>query len=155
MIKNFFVTVEKNLPGVNKQLVHKIVNILMEELNFTIQSMELNLISTQTIQVINKKYLKHNYPTDILTFNYSGSENNLEGEIFISVEEAKRNAKKFKCSFEQEIVRLIVHGFLHLIGYNDDKPSRRKKMEIIEDHFVAFFHLLINGKELIYDSRIC
>jgi rRNA maturation RNase YbeY len=90
---------------------------------------------------INKKYLKHNYYTDIITFDLGGK-NRIIADIYISTDRARANAKKFKASFNSEIVRLLIHGALHLSGFNDKTSSeyqRMKELEVIylKEYFVS------------------
>ena len=133
MIKNLRVYCSDNKYKVNKIHIHKLLNKLRKELNFCISSLPINFISSDEITTINQKYLKHNYSTDIITFNYSGNRNNLDGEIFISYEDAKINSIKYKNSVAEEITRLVIHGILHLIGYNDMKATDLKKMKKLEN----------------------
>jgi len=85
---------------------------------------------------INKKYLKHNYYTDIITFDYATDHTNLSGDIYISVERAKENAKLYKQPLSKEIHRLLIHGLLHLIGYNDKTKAEKKLMVEKEDIYL-------------------
>ncbi len=85
---------------------------------------------------INKKYLKHNYYTDIITFDYATDHTNLSGDIYISVERAKENAKLYKQPLSKEIHRLLIHGLLHLIGYNDKTKAEKKLMVEKEDFYL-------------------
>ena len=87
---------------------------------------------------INQTYLKHNTLTDIITFDYSESYV-LAGDIFISIERVKENAKKFQVSFEEELRRVMVHGLLHLAGYKDKSKEEKTKMTRKEDHYLALF----------------
>ncbi len=84
---------------------------------------------------INETYLKHDDYTDIITFPYNADP--IEGDVFISVERAKENAAKFNVSETEEIHRLLVHGLLHLLGYDDKSPDSKKKMTELEDHYLA------------------
>ena len=84
---------------------------------------------------INETYLKHDDYTDIITFPYNADP--IEGDVFISVERAKENAAKFNVSETEEIHRLLVHGLLHLLGYEDKSPESKKKMTELEDHYLA------------------
>jgi rRNA maturation RNase YbeY len=93
-------------------------------------------VNSEEILEINKNYLKHFYTTDIITFNYSGDNKNLEGEIFISLPDAKENALKFNVDFNQELLRLITHGMLHLLGYDDEEPEKKKIMKKLENKLV-------------------
>lgn len=133
MIKNLRVYCSDKKYKVNKIRIHKLLNKLGKELNFCISSLPINFISSNEITTINQKYLNHNYSTDIITFNYSGNRNNLDGEIFISYEDAKINSIKYKNSVAEEIKRLVIHGMLHLIGYDDMKARDFKKMKKLEN----------------------
>jgi rRNA maturation RNase YbeY len=81
---------------------------------------------------LNKKYLHHNTLTDIITFDYS-EDGKLTGDIFISVDRVKENAKQFKISFEDELHRVMVHGVLHLAGYTDKTKVAKQLMRKKED----------------------
>lgn len=87
---------------------------------------------------INKKYLNHDYFTDIITFDYS--ENNvISGDIFISIETVKQNANHYKTTFEEELHRVIIHGILHLCGYKDKTPTDKKIMRKKENFYLNEF----------------
>ena len=133
MIKNLRVYCSDKKYKVNKIRIHKLLNKLRKELNFCISSLPINFISSDEITTINQKYLKHNYSTDIITFNYSANKNNLDGEIFISYEDAKINSIKYKNSVEEEITRLVIHGILHLLGYDDMGAKDFKRMKKLEN----------------------
>ena len=81
---------------------------------------------------LNKKYLKHSTFTDILTFDYSDS-NRINGEIYISIPRIRENARTFKQSFDSELRRVLSHGLLHLIGYNDRTKSQKAEMRRKEE----------------------
>jgi probable rRNA maturation factor len=131
LIKNLSITSEFRL--VNKASVHKLVKAIKEDLNFKIADLTINFINSDKLQELNRKHLKHNFPTDIITFNYSGSLSNLDGEIFISFEDALINSKKYRVSLNNELIRLIIHGILHLLGYNDKTASEKKIMKSLEN----------------------
>lgn len=135
MIKNLTVFAHKGIK-INKKNVHRAVSYLETALNFRIEFLQFNFIDSDQILEINRKYLKHNFTTDIITFNYSGNLEILDGEIFISTEDARYNAEKFNVDFNQELLRLIIHGILHMIGYEDDIPERKKKMKYLENKYV-------------------
>lgn len=141
MITNL--SVSSNIK-IKKIDVHNLVSKLKKELNFEIDSVSINFISFEEIIMINKTYLNHNYSTDIITFNYSGEYYTLDGEIFISLEDAFANAKKYKASFEDELLRLVIHGFLHLVGYDDKLPEDKKVMKKIENKLVMKYQNSIN-----------
>lgn len=76
------------------------------------------------IKALNQKYLKANRPTDVLAFNYGQN----TADLAISLESAKRNAAFYKTSLEKEVIRCIIHGILHLSGYDDRNPEEKKTM---------------------------
>ncbi len=136
MVKNLKVFSSNKQYNINKIRVHKLVSNLKKELNFRITSLPINIISSIEITIINKKYLKHNYSTDIITFNYSGDNKILDGEIYISYEDAKANSKKFRNSLPEEILRLVIHGILHLLGYDDLREKEYKIMKRLENRLL-------------------
>ena len=86
---------------------------------------------------INKSYLKHDYTTDIITFNYSDSLQQIDGEIFISIDDALSNSKKFRVTLSDELVRLVIHGILHLLGYDDQNLTDKKIMKRLENKLLS------------------
>jgi len=112
-------------------------------LDFIVESLPINFISSDQIITINKEYLNHNYSTDIITFNYSGSRKNLDGEIFISIDDAKINAKGYNNSLKEELLRLVIHGILHLVGYDDIKTSDFKKMKELENSLLNKYKITL------------
>ena len=136
MVKNIRVFCSDKKYKVNKIRIHRLVNKLRKELNFSISSLPINFISSKEISIINKKYLNHDNSTDIITFNYSGKKDNLDGEIFISYDDAKNNSVKFNNSLAEEIFRLIIHGILHLLGYDDLNTKDYKIMKKFENQLL-------------------
>lgn len=85
---------------------------------------------------INKNYLNHNYYTDIITFNYV-EDKIISGDLFISIDRVKENAIEFDTIFENELYRVIFHGILHLIGYNDKTREEKEIMREKEDLYLS------------------
>ncbi len=84
---------------------------------------------------VNMKYLQHDYFTDIITFDYCEG-NVLSGDLFISVDSVRENSVFFKTEFADELNRVIVHGILHLIGYDDHTPDEQKTMREKENYYL-------------------
>lgn len=95
----------------------------------------------EEILTINRKFLQHDYFTDIITFDYSHKER-VSGDIFISVETVKSNAEKLDAKFNSELLRVIVHGLLHLCGIDDKGPGEREIMEVNENNALALYNSL-------------
>lgn len=94
------------------------------------------LCSDKYLLEINIEYLKHNYYTDIITFNYVKG-NVISGDLFISVDRVKENSTEFNTGFIKELYRVIFHGILHLIGYNDKTEEEQKIMREKEDLYLS------------------
>ena len=93
--------------------------------------------SDEHLLEVNKEYLNHDYYTDIITFNNSETEFEVESDIFISIDRVKDNSNSNKCSFEIELNRVMIHGVLHLIGYNDKTEAEQKEMREKENAYLS------------------
>ena len=85
---------------------------------------------------VNKKFLNHDYYTDIITFDYSES-NTVSGDLIISIDRVKENALTHQCSFNLELNRVIIHGVLHLLGFSDKTDDQISKMRELEGLYLA------------------
>ena len=85
---------------------------------------------------INKKYLNHDFYTDVISFDYT-EEGQISGDIYISLDRVKENAKEFGFSLKNELHRIIIHGLLHLMGYSDKTPSLKAVMKDKEDFYLS------------------
>lgn len=94
------------------------------------------LCSDKYLLNINIEYLKHNYYTDIITFNYVEG-NTISGDLFISLDRVKENASLFNTGLVKELYRVIFHGLLHLAGYNDKTDEEKKLMREKEDLYLS------------------
>ena len=105
---------------------------------------ELNYIfcSDPYLLKINKQYLGHDYYTDIITFDFSedyaieGKGDRISGDIFISIDTVRHNSEEYGEGFDRELHRVIVHGLLHLIGYDDQTPEQQKVMREKENYII-------------------
>ena len=89
---------------------------------------------------VNREFLKHDYFTDIITFDYS-RKRRVSGDIFISLDTVKSNAEELKVSFPDELLRVIAHGLLHLCGIDDKAPGEREIMERHENDALKLWHI--------------
>ena len=88
---------------------------------------------------INRKYLDHNFYTDVITFDLSSSPKEILADVYISVDRIKENAKTLKLSPKEELHRVILHGLLHLCGYNDKTEAQKKLMKKKEDLYLNLY----------------
>lgn len=101
---------------------------------------ELNYIfcSDAHLLSINQQYLNHDTYTDIITFDNSNDESDIiNGDIYISIDRIKENAENFNISFDTELHRVLIHGVLHLLGYNDKKSADKALMRKKEEAYLS------------------
>lgn len=98
------------------------------------------LCSDDYILETNRQYLQHDYFTDIITFDYSENEN-LSGDLLISIHTVKNNSTTYEVSFHDELRRVIIHGVLHLCGYKDKNKKDAKLMREKENYYLAKYDI--------------
>lgn len=105
---------------------------------------DLNFIFTddKSLIEINREFLEHDYFTDVISFDYS-TNNLLNGEIYISIDTVRNNAERYNSTFSHEIIRVMIHGVLHLCGYLDDTNENRSVMHRVQEKLVRDF---LDGK---------
>jgi rRNA maturation RNase YbeY len=131
------VEIGSKLISVDEDVCKKIVKRVFKTQK--IQNTEITVIfgTDELLNSLKKEYFGKDHLTDVIAFRLNDhSEQNVEGEIYISVPRAKENAQKFNEPFEKEIARLMIHGTLHLIGYKDDTPKSKQKMSDRENQFL-------------------
>lgn len=106
---------------------------------FDIDFLNIVFVNDKRILEINKAYLAHNYYTDVITFDYLQQEKTIQSDIFISIDTVIDNAKNFKVSYFDELLRVIVHGVLHLCGYDDATEEMQKTMRLKENTYLKMF----------------
>lgn len=145
MIKNLRVYSEDIY--VNKKAIHSLISDIKQDYDFAIKSLSISFIKSDELLEINRKFLGHNYETDVITFNYSNQKKIIDGEILISFEEAKLNSKKYNVAFGRELNRLVIHGLLHLLDFDDKNIESKKIMKKEENKLVNRYNFtLFAGK---------
>lgn len=117
---------------INGKILREVINQMLGRIEKQFEKIEISFVTDRDLLELNKKYLNHDSFTDILTFPYD-SGNSLVTEILISYERAYENSLKYRCTFEEEILRLIAHGILHSIGLKDKTKSQKLKMRKAEN----------------------
>jgi len=102
-----------------------------------IQEINFVFCRNQEVLALNKRFLEHNYNTDILTFDLSENNKPIVADIFINLEQVLKNAKSYNTSFNKEIHRVIFHGVLHLCGYNDKTLKEKETIRFWEDFYLG------------------
>lgn len=104
---------------------------------FTLNQLNYIFCSDEYLLNINRQYLDHDFYTDIITFDNSEVENKVEGDIFISIDRVRENAQELNKPFEEELRRVLAHGILHLVGYDDIEDAQELEMRNKEDFYLA------------------
>jgi probable rRNA maturation factor len=117
----------------NRRLLKKYIEALFKKEKKKLDCLNYVFCSDKRLLQINQDYLKHNYYTDILTFDLSEPDTSVRGEIYISVDRVRENAESLKTSFKNELHRVILHGALHLCGYEDKTREGKRQMRKKED----------------------
>jgi probable rRNA maturation factor len=134
MAINFFVEDVQESP-INKKLVVSWIKSCIEHYKMKTGNINYIFCSDEYLKSLNKEYLNHDYFTDILTFN-NNEKSIVSGDIYISTERVLENALKYKVDFTHELLRVIIHGLLHLLGFDDKKTSEKDEMRKLEDFWI-------------------
>ena len=114
---------------------NQIVKNLFSDYNVETALVNLIYVDDKEIHEINKKFLDHDYQTDVITFVLEEDEN--EADIIIGVETALENSKQYNATHESELLRLVAHGVLHLLGYDDHSDEEREAMHELENKYLG------------------
>jgi len=114
------------------------ITLLVDHLRVGEFHLNICLVSALEIARLNEKYLRHKGTTDVLAFDYGDAPRPgpLFGELFVCVEEACAQARRFRTTWQSEVVRYLIHGLLHLCGYNDQPARRRQEMKRVENRLM-------------------
>lgn len=127
---------DANATLANRVALKSFIEKRVKKEGYTIDSLTYVFCSDKYLLKINKDFLSHDYFTDIISFDLSEVPGQLIGEVYISVDRVKDNAKTHGTSLKEELHRVIFHGALHFCGYKDKKPSDAKKMREMEDRWL-------------------
>ncbi len=120
-----------------KQFNNKWLRMVAESEIKRIGDISIIFCSDNYILDVNMKYLQHDYFTDVITFDYCEGDK-LSGDLFISVDTVRENAKLYNTDFNDELNRVMVHGILHLIGYDDHSQKDKQLIRKKEDYYLSF-----------------
>lgn len=137
MISIFTEGIKKELKG--KRIIYKnLKDLIAREGNKIAGNINIILCNDAFLFEMNKKYLNHDTLTDIITFDYC-EEKVVSGDIYISIDRVEENAKLYNQDIERELIRVIFHGVLHLLGYKDKSDVEQKEMRGKEDFYLNLF----------------
>lgn len=119
----------------NSKKILKLIEKVIGEYRKPNGSLSFILMSDKELIKISSEFLQHNYFTDVIAFDY-GSRDLLDGEIYLSLETIKFNALNYKVSLRNELIRVMIHGTLHLCGFNDSNKSEKERMRKLENKWI-------------------
>jgi probable rRNA maturation factor len=121
----------------NKEQLIKWLRAAVKQSKFQLEEINFIFCTDQYLLALNKKFLNHHFFTDIITFDQSTEKGKLSGDLFISFDRVKENAKLYDVSFRDELHRVMIHGVLHLLGYTDKNKADQKLMRKKEDEWLV------------------
>ncbi|MEN9701802.1 MAG: rRNA maturation RNase YbeY [Bacteroidota bacterium] len=130
---------DKNISLVNRVALKSFLEKQMKKEGIRIECLQYVFCSDKYLLEINKQFLNHDYYTDIISFDLSEVKGELIGDIYISVDRVKENAKLVKTTQTNELLRVIFHGALHFCGFKDKKPADAKLMRSMEDKWLKAY----------------
>ncbi|MBK94407.1 MAG: rRNA maturation RNase YbeY [Planctomycetaceae bacterium] len=133
------ITNEQSTVEIDTAQIELAVNQVVEEAGVITGDVSVAIVDDPTMHQLNIEYLNHDYPTDVLSFVLERDEEHLEGEIIVSVDTAVELARDYQWSWENEFLLYIIHGCLHLVGYDDKDPSAKLVMQEAERRHLLRF----------------
>ena len=122
-----------------RTLVKEVVRDIFKKEKTKLEQLQYIFCSDEYLLEINKQHLKHNYYTDIITFDLSEKANSVIGEIYISIDRVRDNAQNYEVPFKNELLRVIFHGALHLCGLKDKTEKDQVLMRKAEDKYLHYY----------------
>jgi len=120
----------------HKRQLKKSIEFLFSDQNKDLKSLTYVFTSDEYLLKINQDFLKHDYFTDVITFTLSAEKNKIEGEVYISIDRVKENAKQLATDFSSELHRVMIHGALHLCGHKDKLKKDQFRMRNLEEKYL-------------------
>ena len=128
---------------INKKELNLVIKKAIADLDFYIDHVALIFVDDIYLKNLHAKYLNDPTITDVMTFDLR-DEDSKDVEIYISVDTAQRQSSELKISVREELLRYVLHGILHIAGYNDDNPDDQAKMKLVENEMVKKYSAMIN-----------
>ena len=131
-----------DMPMLDRRMIGKWIEAVAGGFGKAVGTLTYIFCSDEKILEVNREFLKHDYYTDIITFDYS-TRRRIAGDMFISLDTVRSNAELFNRGYDDELRRVVIHGVLHLLGINDKGPGER---EIMERHENEALRMLYDGR---------
>lgn len=130
-----FCIADSNAPRFKRRIIKKWITDAVVHEGFKLGVINYIFCSDEYLLQINQNWLHHDYYTDVITFDFT-SDKIISGDIYISLIRIYDNSKKYNVSFNEELFRVLIHGILHLLGFNDSNKSESDIMRMKENHYL-------------------
>ncbi len=121
----------------DRRKIKQWIKSVIEEKRRVAGNINIILTGDEQLREMNRKYLSRDYYTDVISFDYSEGEK-IHGDVFISIDRVDENAAKYGVELKEELMRVMVHGILHLMGYRDSNDKQKLKMRNMEDRYLKY-----------------
>ena len=128
---------KKDFP--DKKRLKECLIITLQQYKFSLSSLQYSFVSDEELRQMNVEFLAHDYFTDILTFDLSDQPGNVDGDVYISRDRVRENARLELVHTEEEFCRVIAHGLLHLCGLKDKSKAEKEAMRVAENNFISLY----------------
>jgi probable rRNA maturation factor len=135
-----FFSADVKAPVLPRTKLKAFIETIFEKEGKILSNLTYVFCSDEYLLDINRKFLNHDYYTDIITFDISETKEKTEGEIYISIDRVRDNAKTLNQIYSRETLRVIFHGALHLCGYKDKSKSQKEEMRMQEEYYLSLFN---------------
>ena len=125
---------------ISNSIISKILNLLIKNEQKKINSLTVIIEDDEFLKELKKKYFNQDIYTDVITFNLEDKNDPIDGELYISLPRVIDNSKIYNSDLSQEFKRVMIHGILHLFGYEDITLNQKKEMTSLEDKYINFFN---------------
>ena len=133
-----FIADSIEMPALDERKVTRWIRSVAAYYGFGVGNINYIFCSDERELEVNRQFLGHDYYTDVITFDYTAGQT-LNGDIFISLDTVRTNAEMVSTSFENELLRILIHGVLHLTGQGDKTPETKAQMTEKEEHALALY----------------
>jgi probable rRNA maturation factor len=134
---------EQTVLDFSEGRLRRAVTQILTDAGISNATISIAIVDDATIHDLNRRFLQHDYPTDVLSFVLERNEVSLDGEIIVSADYALRSAHEYRWSADDELLLYIVHGTLHLVGYDDQDDDSRALMRDRERHYLSQLHVTL------------
>ena len=127
--------------AIDEERPRRAAQAILRDAQIDERSLSIAVVDDATMHGLNRQYLEHDYPTDVLSFTLERSPGKIEGEVIVNFDMAAGRAGEFGWSAEDELLLYVIHGTLHLVGYDDGSDEARAEMRAAERRYLALFRL--------------